>query len=313
MWHICWVFFCWSAILVDTPGCILLCTSHGLKILLLICNTCGHPWMHSALYFTWVEHSVVDLQYLWTPLDVFCSVLHMGWTFCCWSAILVDTPRCILLYTSHGLNILLLICNTCGHPWMYYALYFTWVEHSVVDLQYLWTLLDAFCSVLHMGWTFCCWSAILVDTPGCILLCTSHGLNILLLICNTCGHPWMYSTLYFTWVKHSGVDLQYLWTPLDAFCSVLHMGWTFWCWSAILVDTSGCILLCTSHGLNILLLICNIKYLWTTLDAFCSVLWMGWTFWCWSAILVDILGCILLCTSQGLDIPLLICNTCGHI
>ena len=214
------VFFCWSEILVDTPGCILLCTSRGLNILMLIRNICGH-------------------------LDAFCSVLHMGWTFCCWSAIPVDTIGCILLCTSYSLDILLLICNTCGHLWMHSALYFTWVGHSAVDLQYLWTPSDAFCSVLHMGWTFCCWSAIPVDTFGCILLCTSHsldilllicntyidtfgcirlctshGLDILLLICNTCGHPWMHSALYFTGVGHSVdfIDLHYKWIFLASFC-----------------------------------------------------------------------------------------------
>jgi hypothetical protein len=189
------------------------------------------------------------------PLAAFCSVLHMGWTFCCWSAIL----------------------NTCGHPWMYSALYFTWVEHSVVDLQYLWTPLDAFCSVLHMGWTFCCHqnvhpmqsteqNASKVVQKYLILQISNRMINpcevqsrihpdILLLICNTCGHLWMYSALYYTWVGHSVVDLQYLWTLLDAFCSVPHMDWTFCCWSAILVDILGCIPHCTSHGLDILLLI----------------------------------------------------------
>jgi hypothetical protein len=334
--HIDWTLCCWSAILVDTLGCIPLCTTHGLDILLLICNTCGHPWMYSALYYTWVGHSVVDLQYLWKSLDVFCSVLHMDWTFCCWSAILVDILGCILLCTSHGLNILLLIRNTCVDT---FGCILLCTSHGLDILLLICnSCVDTFgciplCTshgldILLLIYNTC------VDTVGCITLCTSHGLDILLLICNTCGHPWMYSALYFTWVGHSVVDLQYLWISLDVFCSVLHMGWTFCCWSAILVDNFGCILLCTSHGLNILLLICNtcghswmhsalyftwaehsvvdLQYLWTPLDVFRSVLHMGWTFRCWSAILVDTIECILPCTSHEMDIVLLIYNTCGH-
>ena len=155
--HIDWTLCCWSAILVDTLGCIPLCTTHGLDILLLICNTCGNPWMHSALYFTWIEHSVVDPQYLCGHLWMY-SALYFTWV-------------------GHSVVDLQFLC---GHLWMYSALYFTWVGHSVVDLQYL------------------------------------------------CGHRWMYYALYFTWVGHSVVDLQYLWTSLDVFRSVLHMGWTFW-------------------------------------------------------------------------------------
>ena len=106
---------------MNTLGCILLCTSHSLDILLVIYNTRGHIWMHSSLYLTWVEHSVVDLQYLWTPLNAFCSVLHRGWTFCCWSAILVDTLGCILFCTSQGLDILLilLIYIISGYSWLH--------------------------------------------------------------------------------------------------------------------------------------------------------------------------------------------------
>ena len=186
--------------------------------------------MYSALYYTWVGHSVVDLQYLWTPLNAFCPVLHMRWTLCCWSTILVDTLGCIdLQYMCPHLDA------------------FSSVPHIVWTFC-CWSAMDTFGCILllpHIVWTFCCWSAILVDNFGCILLCTSHsldimllicntyidpfgcilfytshGLDILLLICNTCGHPWMHSALYFTGVGHSVdfIDLHYKWIFLASFC-----------------------------------------------------------------------------------------------
>jgi hypothetical protein len=238
----------WSAILVDTLGCILLCTSHGVNILLLIRNTCGHHWMYSALYFTCMycksttecpTHVKYRAEYIqWCPQVL--RINNRMFTPCEVQSRM--HPRVSTSIADQQQNVQPM-CST---------------EQNTSN----WTPLDVFCSVLHMGWTFCCWSAILVDTPGCILLGTSHNNRMF----NPCEvqsriHPGVSSSIadqqqnvqpmwsteqntsrdvhkyLISWVGHSVVYLQYMWTHLDAFCSVPHIVWTFHCWSAILVDT----------------------------------------------------------------------------
>jgi protein tyrosine phosphatase (PTP) superfamily phosphohydrolase (DUF442 family) len=244
-------------------------------------STTECSWMHSALYFTWDGHSDVDLHYLWTPLDAFCSVLHNYVRY---------RAECIQM-CPHVLQ----INNGMSNPCEVQSRMHPKVSTSIADQQrnvYLWTTLDAFCSVPHMGWTFRCLSAIHVDTFGCILLCISHSLDILLLVCNTCGHPWMYSASRMhpgmsTSIADQQQNVQPMWSTEQNTSRGVHK----YCRSTTE---------CPTH----------VKYKAECIQECPQVLQI--TFCCWSTILVDTSGCILLCTSHGLDILLLICNTCGH-
>jgi hypothetical protein len=148
-----WTFFCWSAILVDNFGCILLCTSHCLDILLLICNT-NIDTFGCILLCTSHTHVKYRTEYIQRCLYKYCRSTTDCPNYVRYRAEYIQGCPQVLQINKrmsnpyevqsrihpHGLDIVLLICNTCGHPWMHSALYFTGVGHSVdfIDLHYKW-------------------------------------------------------------------------------------------------------------------------------------------------------------------------------